>query len=122
VDAVNACPDLSFQLPSDWEEQQKIAGRFKTVSRGMFGCFTGAIGGILVWIERPSGKYCDLSGCGAKKFFCGRKKKFGLNMQAACDHNKKFLDIYIGHPASQPLTTSPFVHLLCSSSWRWLGS
>jgi hypothetical protein len=41
-----------------------------------------------------------VSGCGAKKFFCGRKKKFGLNMQATCDHEKRFLDIYLGHPAS----------------------
>jgi DDE superfamily endonuclease len=110
VDAVNACPDLSFQFPSDWEEQQKIADGFKTVSRGMFSCCTGAIDGILVWIERPSDKHCDLSGCGAKKFFCGRKKKFGLNMQATCDHNKKFLDIYLGHPAS----TSDYL-AFCSS-------
>jgi DDE superfamily endonuclease len=49
--------------------------------------------------------------CGAKKFFCGRKKKFGLNMQVTCDHNKKFLDIYLKHPVS----TSDYLSF-CSSS------
>jgi DDE superfamily endonuclease len=100
VDAVNACPELSFQYPSDWNEQQKIADGFCAISRGIFKCCSGAIDGILVWIERPSGKHCEISECAAKKFYCGRKKKFGLNMQATCDHNKKFLNIYLGHPAS----------------------
>jgi DDE superfamily endonuclease len=100
VDAVNACPELSFEYPSEWKEQQKIADGFCAISRGIFKCCAGAIDGILVWIERPSGKHCEISECAAKKFYCGRKKKFGLNMQATCDHNKKFLDIYLGHPAS----------------------
>jgi DDE superfamily endonuclease len=100
VDAVNKCPELAFRYPKDHEQQQKIADGFKQVSRGIFNCCSGAIDGILIWLERPSGKHCDYSGCGAKKFFCGRKKKFGLNMQATCDHEKKFLDIYLKHPAS----------------------
>jgi DDE superfamily endonuclease len=38
---------------------------------------------------------------GQEILLCGRKKKFGLNMQATYDHNKKFLDIYLlKHPAS----------------------
>jgi DDE superfamily endonuclease len=38
--------------------------------------------------------------CGAKKFFCGRKHKFGLNRQGTCDADGRFLDIPISHPAS----------------------
>jgi DDE superfamily endonuclease len=110
VDAVNQCPGLAFRYPSSHVEQQKIADGFKKISRGIFGCCAGAIDGILIWLERPSGKHCDVSGCGAKKFFCGRKKKFGLNMQATCDHEKRFLDIYLGHPAS----TSDYL-AFCSS-------
>jgi hypothetical protein len=110
VDAVNACPELGFVYPKDWNEQQTIADGFKRVSRGIFNCCAGAIDGILIWIEKPSDKHCDLSGCGAKKFFCGRKKKFGLNMQATCDHEKRFLDIYLRHPAS----TSDYL-AFCSS-------
>jgi hypothetical protein len=110
VDAVNACPEFAFGYPSDHSEQQKIADGFAAVSRGIFNCCAGAIDGILVWMERPSPKHCELSGCGAKKFFCGRKKKFGLNMQATCDHHKRFLDIYLKHPAS----TSDYLSF-CSS-------
>jgi DDE superfamily endonuclease len=100
VDAVNACPELDFGYPTDHEQQQEIADGFKSVSRGIFNCCAGAIDGILIWLEKPSERHCELSECGSKKFFCGRKKKFGLNMQATCDHNKKFLDIYLKHPAS----------------------
>jgi hypothetical protein len=110
VDAVNKCPTFAFGYPSSWVEQQSIADGFKEISRGIFDCCAGAIDGILVWIERPSNKHCELSECGTKKFFCGRKKKFGLNMQATCDHNKKFLDIYLKHPAS----TSDYLSF-CSS-------
>jgi DDE superfamily endonuclease len=31
---------------------------------------------------------------------CGRKKKFGMNMQAIVDHHKRFLHISVAHPAS----------------------
>jgi DDE superfamily endonuclease len=101
VDVINACDKLKFQYPSDHKQQQQIADGFAAVSRGIFKCCAGAIDGILVWIERPSGGHCELSECAAKKFYCGRKKKFRLNMQATCcDHNKNFLDFYLGHPAS----------------------
>jgi hypothetical protein len=110
VDAVNNCPDLAFGYPSDWKEQEKIAQGFHRVSRGIFKCCAGAIDGIMIWMEKPSAKHCEMSECGAKKFFCGRKKKFGLNMQATCDHEKRFLDIYLKHPAS----TSDYL-AFCSS-------
>jgi len=35
---------------------------------------------------------------GAMKFMCGRKKKFGLNMQAACDARCHFVDVTIDTP------------------------
>lgn len=37
----------------------------------------------------------DRSGVGQKKFFCGRKHKFGLNCQAVSDKRGKFLDLSI---------------------------
>jgi hypothetical protein len=36
------------------------------------------------------------SGC----FFCGRKHKFGFNMQAICDAKGRFLEVWITAPAS----------------------
>jgi DDE superfamily endonuclease len=54
----------------------------------------------LLWIENPSTADCEQAACGAKKFFCGRKHKFGLNLQGTCDAEGRFLDISIAHPAS----------------------
>ena len=34
------------------------------------------------------------------RFLCGRKKKFGLNLQAVCDHQRRFIAIDIGFPGS----------------------
>jgi len=100
VDAVNKCPALRFSYPSDHSMQQMIADGFKRVSRGVFGCCAGAIDCILIWMECPGEKHCQEAGCGARKFFCGRKKKFGVTLQAIVDHEKRFQDIYIKHPAS----------------------
>jgi hypothetical protein len=61
----------------------------------------GAIDGILIcWIHRPSERDCVKSGCSAGKFFCGRKKKFGLNCQAVSDVCGRSLDISIVYPGS----------------------
>jgi DDE superfamily endonuclease len=50
--------------------------------------------------SRPQPADCEQAACGAKKFFCGWKHKFGLNLQGTCDAEGRFLDISIAHPAS----------------------
>jgi DDE superfamily endonuclease len=112
VDAVNRCPELAFSFPESHETQQELALAFQASSQAGFDCCVGAVDGILIWIERPSLAGCAQAECGAKKFFCGRKHKFGLNMQGTCDAEGKFLDVSIGHPASTSdflaFTTSKF--------------
>jgi len=66
-----------------------------TIVRGV-----GAIDGMLVWTEKPTDAACKMAHCGPRKFFCGRKHKYGLNMQAVCDHECRFLDIEVYHPAA----------------------
>jgi DDE superfamily endonuclease len=56
--------------------------------------------GMLVWIERPTAFDCEMVQCGARKFFCIWKHKYGLNMQGTCDVDGKFLDVSIQHPSS----------------------
>ena len=51
-------------------------------SQAGFDNCVGAIDGMLVWIEKPNKKECRKVGVGSKKFYCGRKKKYGLNLQA----------------------------------------
>jgi hypothetical protein len=54
--------------------------------------------------------------CGPKKFFCGCKHKFGLNMQGTCNSHGCFLDIMIEHLAARSdflaLATSDLKHKL----------
>lgn len=100
VDAINLCPSLQMEFPDDHREQMKIAAGFKELSNVDFEGCVGCIDGMLVWTNKPSKPSLDPVGVGPKKFFCGRKKKFGLNLQAICDHKRRFLDIEAEHPAS----------------------
>ena len=60
----------------------------------------GAIDGMLVWTEKPSEKRCKAFGnLQLGSFFCGRKHKFGFNLQAVCDSENHFLEFWITHPA-----------------------
>ena len=40
------------------------------------------------------------NGCDKGRFYCGRKKKYGLNCQAVCDVKGRILDISILYPGS----------------------
>jgi hypothetical protein len=55
---------------------------------------------MLFWINKPNQQSTREIGVGPKKFFCGRKKKYGITLQGIRDHNRKFLDIEMGHPGS----------------------
>ena len=99
VDAVNSCNNLAFHYPTDHNKQREIARGFRVKSKPDFACCAGAIDGMLLWIERPSEIECEKAKCGSIKFFCGRKHKFGLNLQGTCNADGKFLDVFIEHPA-----------------------
>jgi len=98
VDAVNACKDLKLEFPENHAKQMQIASEFEGLSKAGFDNCVGAIDGILVWTHKPTDEDCG--DIGAAKFFCGRKKKFGHNMQAVCDAQKRFLDVDIRNPGS----------------------
>lgn len=100
VDAINLCPELQMKFPSNHEEQREIAQAFKEKSKADLDGCVGCVDGMLVWTNKPSKLSLDQVGVGPKKFFCGRKKKFGLNLQAICDHKKRFMDVEIEHPAA----------------------
>lgn len=98
VDAINAHPDFQMLYPADHEQQYAIAESIQKKSGAGFACCAGAIDGILVWIHKPSEADCAKAGCNAGKFYCGRKHKFGLNCQAVCDSQGKFLEMSIQYP------------------------
>lgn len=50
----------------------------------------GVIDGLLIWMEKPSSTDCDYIKCGETQFLCSRKSKYGMNLQAICDHRLCF--------------------------------
>ena len=100
VDAINRHPNFTIKYPEDHNAQYSIAEGFRRVSSADFGCCAGAIDGLLIWIHKPSSNDCIESGCSNGKFYCGRKKKFGLNCQAVCDARGRILDLSIVYPGS----------------------
>ena len=99
VDAIHATSSLDISFPSNHDEQQSMADQFKAKSGCGFGNCVAAVDGMLVWTSKPTEQTDDM-GIGASKFFCGRKMKFGLNIQAVCGPDKRFLDVTCCHPGS----------------------
>ena len=92
VDSSNRFERLAFHSPTCHDKQREIANGFKSRSMPQFTCCARCIDGMLLWIEKPSELECDEATCGLIKFFCGQKKKFGLNLQGTCDVEGRFLD------------------------------
>ena len=87
-EAINKCDELKIVFPSSHNEQRKIVEGFKAKSEVDFDCCVGCIDGLLIWMHKPSKEECKEIGVDETKFFCGRKHKYGLNLQAICDHKK----------------------------------
>ena len=85
VDAIHSTPSMDICYPKNHLEQLEITMGFKNKSTINSDNCAGAIDGILIWIHQPSAPDVEKIGIGPLKFYCGRKKKFGLNMQAVCD-------------------------------------
>jgi hypothetical protein len=98
LDAINKDAGFNIMYPDNHDKQRSIAQGFYEVSSAGFGCCAGAEDGILIWIHKPSEKDCTNARCSSGKFFCGRKKKYGLNCQAICDVQSRILDISIIYP------------------------
>ena len=100
VDAIHKSPELDIVFPETYAEQKDVADGFKRKSDIGISCCIGAIDGILIWIHKPSKVDEKVIKFGPAKFFCGRKKKFGLNMQAICDARGMFLDVEVRFPGT----------------------
>ena len=84
VHATNTCA-LQFHFPRTIEECKAMADEFSFRSKAGFDNCVGCIDGMLLWTEKPFHKECERVGVDSGKFYCGRKCKFGLNLQGVCD-------------------------------------
>ena len=100
VDAINNSPQLNIVFPDNHDEQEHLASEFKAKSEIDIDCCIGSIDGILIWIHKPTEADCERTGVGPKPYFCGRKKKYGLNMQAICDARRRFIWVDIQFPGA----------------------
>ena len=116
VHATNACTTLQFSFPTTSAQCESIASEFSCRSKAGFRNHIGCIDGMLVWTENPSKKQCMEVGVDNRKFYCGRKGKFGLNLQAVCDARHRFTYISLQHPAS----ASDYLAFVTSSLYRQL--
>ena len=85
VHATNECSCLDFQFPSTLAECQSISNEFSLRSKAGFTNCIGCIDGLLIWLEKPSKDQCNEVSVNSRKFLCGQKGKFGLNLQGICD-------------------------------------
>ena len=60
----------------------------------------GVVDGMMISMQRPNNDIVAEAGIDSQKTYCTRKKRFGLNLQATCDHKRRFTNISIKYPAS----------------------
>ena len=96
--AIVDCDKLRFCFPRTEEECQKAALGFRSISfdEAIVNC-VAAVDGYLLHIEQPSKKIAG----NQRQYYSGHYKKFGINVQAACDHNSMFVYFALAGPGSQ---------------------
>lgn len=100
VDAANKCPALQILFPEDHQDQLQLAEGFRKKSREANfpnNCVC-AIDGTLIWIEKSHFRSTEEAESAQLSFHCGLKNKCGLNMQAVCDADRRFLYMDISMP------------------------
>jgi hypothetical protein len=87
MDAVECCPQLELKLPTTDEEIEKCRDEWAQLSSagGLFYGFVGAIDGWLCCSKMPKGVDNQLD------YRSGHYQRYGLNIQAVCDANLRFL-------------------------------
>ena len=112
LDAVNNSEDLAISLPNTPTELQRCADDWSELSSA-FGIYKGAVGAIDGWlacIDKPNVS-------NPADYYSGHYQRYGLNVQAVCDVNLKF--IYFGVVAPGK-TNDARVFRRCLGLQKWL--
>ena len=101
VDTVTGSEEIDTTFRSGHAKQRKrLCGFQRKSPLAGFSICAGYINGSVIWTHKPTKADCEDSGVDETTFFCGRKDKFGLNIQAVCTHKKRFMSISILYGAS----------------------
>lgn len=92
-----ACKELEICLPATEEECKVLANGFRGISfkEAITNCI-GVIDGYLLRIYTPPKAQAG----NVKSYFSGHYQCYGINIQAICDHNSRFLYFAIAAPGS----------------------
>jgi hypothetical protein len=97
IDLILACNNIDIRFPISNEDIDAAADAFKAVSRNniMQGC-VGALDGWLCRIETPSSKVTP----NARTFHSGHYNAQGVNVQACCDSECRYIHVSINSPTN----------------------
>ncbi|KUF93215.1 hypothetical protein AM588_10009113 [Phytophthora nicotianae] len=95
VDAIIAHPELQLEFPTSEPAQRHAVKAFERLSssRIMKGC-VGAVDGWLCPIRVPPKKEVSR----VRSFFSGHYQRYGVNIQACCDHLSRFTAVTCSSP------------------------
>ncbi|KAE9108655.1 hypothetical protein PF007_g12574 [Phytophthora fragariae] len=95
VEAIIAHPDLQLQFPTTLAAQRHAASEFKklSTSKVMKGC-VGAVDGWLCPIKAPKKNEVTR----VRSFFSGHYQRYGVDVQACCDHLSRFTAVTCSSP------------------------
>ena len=86
--AMTQCPDIGMWFPSLEDECREAARHFKEISFGeAIGNCVSVFDGYLLHTDRPRKKIVG----NQRQYYSGHYCKLGVNIQAACNHNSRYL-------------------------------
>ena len=112
--AVDSNKRLALKIPTTISELEKLADDWNALSSA-FSLYDGTVGAIDGWlacIEKPA---VD----GAADYFSGHYQRYGLNIQAVCDSNLRFIYFGVNAPGR---TNDARVFNRCKKLRQWLAS
>ena len=69
VDAINKNKEMAISFPTNHDDQRKIARGFQSKSEVGIDRVVGIIGGIVIWMHKPTKEECEAAGVDKSKFF-----------------------------------------------------
>jgi DDE superfamily endonuclease len=95
IHAIVMCKELSIKFPSTAADIASAAKNYRTISNhGMVDSCVGCLDGILIKIQVPSAKEVG----NVKSFFSGHYHRYGINVQAVCDYQCRFICVAVAAP------------------------